>query len=254
MHGICSSYRIFLPLLLLLTSVFTLLAQEKIDEKPTPQIEGADKKLLEMMLKLASDEDEDVIQTIKGLALTGDLRLENFFDLYRQGSVYLWEDAPEGVHPVVVNEETIENDDFDELAPLTHPLSGEKILVDGKQLQPLWDDLTDISPGRKIRKVANSAKFLIRLSSPDLETRMSGVKKSGDPPQNIDAIESLGSIAKNDPDKKVRWLAKESLLLIRLANVIPDQTAEERQAAIVELGKIKSMRALPRLKTLIKEL
>ena len=253
MHGICSSPRIFLPLLLL-TSVYPLQAQQTEDKEPTPASAEADEKLLEMMLKLSSDEDELVIQTIKDLALTGDLRLENFFDLYRQGSVYLWEDAPEGIHPVVVNEETIENDDFDEIAPLTHPLSGEKIIVEGKQLQPLWDDLTDISPGRKIRKVANSAKFLIRLASPDLETRMSGVKKSGDPPQNIDAIESLERISKDDPDKKVRWLAKESQLLIRLAGVIPDQTLEDRQEAIVELGKIKSMRALPRLETLIKEL
>ena len=207
-----------------------------------------------MMLNLASEEDEEVIQTVKDLALTGDLRLENFLELYRQGSVYLLEDAPEGVHPVVVNEETIENDDFDELAPLSHPLTGEKILVDGKQLQPLWDDLTDISPGRSIRKVANSSKFLIRLASPDEEVRLSGVKKSGDPPQNIDAIESLESIAKNDPVEKIRWFAQESILLIRLANVIPGQTVEDRKEAILELGNIKSMRALPRLESLIKEI
>jgi urea transport system permease protein len=251
MLSICSSTRILLPLLAFVATFLNLPAQ-KSEDPQSP--ENGDTKLLDMMKKLGSEDEEEIIKTIKDLALTGDLRLENFFELYRQGSIYIWEDAPEGIHPVVVNEETIENDDMDELAPLTHPITREKILIDGKQAQPLWDDLTETSPSRDLRKIANSSKFLIRLASPDEEIRMSGVKKSGDPPQNIDAIESLETIFKEDPVEKIRWTAKESLLLIRLANVIPDQTVEDQAEAIVELGKIKSMKALPRLKNLVKEI
>ncbi len=43
-------------------------------------------------------------------------------------------------------------------------------------------------------------------------------------------------------------------MLIRLAGVIPDQTPEDKAAAIRRLGEIKSMRALPRLETLIEEI
>ena len=169
MQRLCSIIRFLLVLLLFLKTsaiVFAQTNQATGKEKDSPEI-------LKLMAQLAADEDEAVIQAIKSLALTGNEKLEDFFDLYRQGSVYLWEDAPDGTIKIVVNEETVENDDFDELAPLFHPLTNQPILVEGKQAKPLLEDLTDISPGRQIRKIANSAKFLIRLYSPDPETRSS---------------------------------------------------------------------------------
>ena len=250
MQRLCPNNSILLTLILFLQVSATILAQ-------TNQLEAKEKvepKTLQLMVQLASEEEEEVIQAIKDLALMGDLRLENFFELYRQGSVYLWEGAPEGILKIVVNEETEENDDFDELAPLVHPLTKEPVMIDGEQARPLIEDLTDISPGRKVRKIANSSKFLIRLASPSPEVRMSGVKKAGDPPQNIDAIPSLQRISKEDTDEKIQWTARESLLLIRLAGIIPEQTAKDREAAIHELGNIKSLRALPRLQTLLDEL
>ena len=90
--------------------------------------------------------------------------MEEFFELYRQGSVYNWPDA-EGVPRIVVNKETIMDEDFNEFAPLLDPLSGKPFLVDGKQAKPDLLDLVDISPGRKLRKLVNASKFLIRLFS-----------------------------------------------------------------------------------------
>ena len=46
--------------------------------------------------------------------------------------------------------------------------------MEGKQAKPDFD-LEDISPGRKLRSLVNSSKFLLRLFS-DLEVRSSGVK------------------------------------------------------------------------------
>ena len=83
---------------------------------------------------------------------------------------------------IVVNQETVMDEDFNEFAPLFDPLSGQPFLVNGRQAKPDLLELEDISPGRKLRKLVNASKFLIRLFSPDYETRISGVKKSGDPP------------------------------------------------------------------------
>ena len=107
------------------------------------------------------------------------------------------------------------DDDFNEFAPLVDPLSGKPYLVDGKQAKPDLLDLEDISPGRKIRSLVNSSKFLIRLFSSDYETRISGVKKCGDPPFLSEAVSSLEEIS-NDPeeDEKIRWTASESIALI----------------------------------------
>ena len=208
-----------------------------------------DATLLEQMAKLAGDDAAARKQVLFDLAKSGDSRLEAFLENYRGGSVYLWNEQ------IVVCTETEEDEDFNELAPLTHPLTGEPVLGDdGKQAKPDVLDLGDISPNRDERKVAAQARFFLRLFSPNAEVRLSGAKKCGDPPYNIDAVELLGEIAQKDSDNKIRYTARESQLLIQLSGQVPEQNTEERIEAIRQLGEIKSLRALPRLEALINEL
>ena len=215
----------------------------------SPAGKPSDAALLEQMAKLAGDDAAARKQALFDLAKTGDSRLEVFLENYRGGSVYLWNDQ------IVVCTETEEDEDFNELAPLTHPLTGEPVLGDdGKQAKPDVLDLGDISPNRDERKVAAQAKFFLRLFSPDPEVRLSGAKKCGDPPYNIDAVELLGEIAQKDSDNKIRYTARESQLLIQLSGQVPEQNTEERIEAIRQLGEIKSLRALPRLESLLDEL
>ena len=210
---------------------------------------SSDAALLEQMAKLAGDDAAARKQALFDLAKTGDSRLEAFLENYRTGSVYLWNDQ------IVVCTETEEDEDFNELAPLTHPLTGEPVLGDdGKQAKPDVLDLGDISPNRDERKWAAQGKFFLRLLSPDAEVRLSGAKKCGDPPYNIDAVELLGEIAQKDSDNNIRYTARESQLLIQLSGQLPEQNAEERIEAVRQLGEIKSLRALPRLESLLDEL
>ena len=173
--------------------------------------------LLGLIELLASSEDEVRIEAINELAKSGDPTLEQFFELYRQGSVYNWPDE-DGAVRIVVNLETVMDDDFNEFAPLLEPLTGKPYLVGGKQAKPDLLDLEDISPSRKLRSLVNSSKFLLRLFSPDPEVRLSGIKKCGDPPFIADAMPTLVEIS-NDPtqDEKIRWTAKESMALIRFS-------------------------------------
>ena len=134
------------------------------------QAENGSELSVSSLKVLAEDDDELKAQAITDLAKSGDLRLEKFFELYRQGSVYNWPDE-KGEVRIVVNEETVMDDDFNEFAPLLDPLSGEPFLVEGKQAKPDLLDLEDISPGRKLRSLVNSSKFLLRLFSADLEVR-----------------------------------------------------------------------------------
>ena len=197
---------------------------------------------------LASGDDDLIGQTITNLAKTGDTRLEEFFELYRQGSVYNWPTEDGGIR-IVVNLETEMDEDFNEFAPLFEPLSGRLFLVDGKQAKPDLLDLEDISPGRKLRSLVNSSKFLIRLFSPDYETRISGVKKCGDPPFMTEAMSSLEDIS-NDPkeDEKIRWTASESLALIEFGQKAEDfEGIKSRLVALEKLATLKSLRALARI-------
>ena len=197
---------------------------------------------------LASGDDELISQTITSLAKTGDTRLEEFFELYRQGSVYNWP-TESGDIRIVVNLETVMDDDFNEFAPLIEPLTGKPFLIDGNQAKPDLLDLEDISPGRKLRSLVNSSKFLIRLFSPDYETRISGVKKCGDPPFLTESISTLEDIAKDpEEDEKVRWTANESIALIDFGQKAENfEELKSRLEALEKLSLLNSLRALARI-------
>ena len=197
---------------------------------------------------LASGDDDLIGQTITNLAKTGDTKLEEFFELYRQGSVYNWP-TEDGEVRIVVNLETVMDDDFNEFAPLLKPLTGKPFLIGGKQAKPDLLDLEDISPGRKLRSLVNSSKFLIRLFSPDYETKISGVKKCGDPPFMMEAMTSLEDISNDsEEDEKIRWTANESMALINFGQKADDlKGLNHRMEALEKLAELKSLRALARI-------
>lgn len=205
--------------------------------------------------KLASSDSSIVEEAIINLAKSGDSRLEKFFELYRQGSVYNWPTDSGGIR-IVVNEETVMDDDFNEFAPLLDPLSGLPVILDGKQAKPDLLDLEDISPSRKLRSLVNSSKFLLRLFSQDFETRLSGVKKCGDPSFLPDAIPYLEEISEDiKEDEKIRFTAQESIQLITFAGVIENRKSlSDRLSALEKLGELKSLRAFARIDTFESEL
>jgi urea transport system permease protein len=156
---------------------------------------------------------------------------------------------------VVLCKETTEDEDFNEFCLLSDVLTAEPIIgADGKQVEIPLEELEEIAPSRTERKLANSAKFLVRLSSPDPDVRMSGVKKCGDPPGIIEAVPQLEAISQNDPVKKIRYIAKESLLLIRMSRTSRNQEPQVHLEIVRELGNMKSMRGLPRLQEMFDKL
>ena len=196
--------------------------------------------------------DEDVTTrkaAIMTLAKSGDLRVEPILESYRLGEFYLWNGK------MVLCKETAEDEDFNEFCLLSDVLTAEPILgADGEQMQIPLEELEEISPSRAERKLANSAKFLVRLSSPVPEIRMSGAKKCGDPPGIIEAVSQLEEMAQNDPVKKIRYIANESLLLIRLSRTSLEQDPDAHLDIVHELGEIKSLRGLPRLQEMFDKL
>jgi urea transport system permease protein len=211
---------------------------------------------LGQLIKNLASSDVDLVKNSSGeLAKTGDPRLEKFFELYRQGSVYNWPTESGDVR-IVVNEETIMDDDFNEFAPLLDPLSGEPYLVADVQAKPDLLELEDISPSRKLRSLVNSSKFLLRLFSTDYTVRLSGVKKCGDPSFLPAAIPYLEEIANDETeDEKIRFTAKESIELMILSGAIEaKKSAEDRLFALNKLGDLKSLRAYARLDTFEGEL
>ncbi len=199
--------------------------------------------------KLAGENAAGRKAAIMTLAQSGDLRVEAILESYRLGELYLWNGE------VVLCKETVEDENFNEFCLLSDLLTAELILdADGKQAQIPLEELEEIAPSRAERKLTNSAKFLVRLSSPDPEIRLSGVKKCGDPPGIVAAVPQLEEMSQNDPVTKIRYIAKESLLLIRLSRTSLEQYPQEHLEIIRELGEMKSMRGLPRLQEMFDKL
>jgi urea transport system permease protein len=238
----------------LFISVFFAFTWLKVDAS---QVASPSKNTeLDQLIKNLASSDVDLVKNSIGeLAKTGDPRLEKFFELYRQGSVYNWPTESGDVR-IVVNEETIMDDDFNEFAPLLDPLSGEPYLVADVQAKPDLLELEDISPSRKLRSLVNSSKFLLRLFSTDYTVRLSGVKKCGDPSFLPAAIPYLEDIANDETeDEKIRFTAKESIELMILSGAVEaKKSAEDRLFALSKLGDLKSLRAYARLDTFEGEL
>ena len=206
----------------------------------------ADDAVRAEILRLAHEDPAVRRQAVMALAKTGDQRIEELLESYRMGSIYIWKDRP------VLCEETVADDGMNELAPLSDPLTRRPLMINGRQAVVPVGELTEIIPTRRERRLAARAKFLLRLSSPDAAMRLSGAKKAGDPPGIMESVDLLRDLSENDPDKKVRYTARESLLLLRLNEGTGGE--EGRLRAVRELGEMKSMRALPRLRELLREI
>ena len=215
-----------------------------------PCLAQADDRFLQSEIHKLADDSSTVRKTaIMMLAKSGDPRVEAILESYKLGELYLWNGT------VVRCQETVEDENFNEFCLLSDVLTAQPILnVDGKQTEIPLEELEEMAPSRAERKLTNRAKFLARLSALDPEMRMSGVKKCGDPPGIIEAVPQLEHISQNDPVKKIRYIAKESLLLIRLNQTPLDQNPQAHLEIVRELGEIKSSRGLARLQEMFDEL
>ena len=114
------------------------------------------------LLKLADQNATVRSDVLLTLAKTGNAKLEPVFESYRLGSLYVWDDN--GTARIILCEEIKEDEDFNEIAPLSDPLTRQPILgTDGKQLEILLEELEEISPNRDERKLASQDKFFLRL-------------------------------------------------------------------------------------------
>ena len=223
--------------------IFTLLLISQALSVVLPSAAQSNEEFIRSEIQKLADESRAVRKTaVMALAQSGDMRVEPILESFKLGELYLWDDA------VVLCKEMLEDDDYNEFCRLSDVLTGEPMLdASGKPYEIPIEELQEIAPSRAERKLTNNAKFLVRLSSPDKEIRMSGAKKCGDPPGIIESISQLAEMSKNDPVKKIRYIAKESLLLIRLNLTSLEKDSGAHLAIVSELGKMKSMRGLPRL-------
>ena len=205
-------------------------------------VANGDQKILREMSRLADEDAAVRADALESLVALRDPRLPGFLESYRIGAIFHWSGR------LVRCEKTLQEDDGSQSAPLSDPLTGEPLLADGEQIVVPVEELDEVSPGRRERRVVRNAIFMLEIWSTDAQKQLMAVKKCGDL-RRVKAIPELEKIAADTSlDRKVRFIARESVLLIRLDSNALDLTPDDRLSAAVVLGEMSSIRALGVLK------
>ena len=190
---------------------------------------------IETLLRQLADSDAEIREeTLLKLIETGDQRLVRILGDYRLGSLYLWHEQ------VVLGLELRQNNDLDEFVHMGDLFSREPLMTAAGEpvIVPL-EETECIEPSRKERKAALSAIMQLELYAPDTDQRLEAVRKSG-LGRNVPGLnEILLKLSENDPKKAVRKSALESISLLKLRY----GTDEEKTAAVVALGEMRSVRS-----------
>ena len=220
--------------LLLSSSAFS---QETQDEEAQRQIQGL------------ADPRADIRRDVIGaLGRTRDEQAAKLLQAFQQGNLFVWKDR------VVLCVEVQSGGSGRRLAPLSDPLTRQPLLdTAGKPLVVDAKELRELTPTRQERRlVSNVIRFLQDFGSSDPEKRLAAVRRLGDS-RNTEFLEPLEQVAQTDPDKRVRRTARESALLIRVSADIPGQTPEDRLAAVLALGEMRSRRGQAVLRELVQQ-
>ncbi|WFB36924.1 urea ABC transporter permease subunit UrtB [Kiritimatiellota bacterium B12222] len=192
---------------------------------------------------LASRKSSERSDAIAALVATGDSRMVLFFDAYRMGSIYLLDGEP------YIGGDVITDNNLDQFVTLTHVLTGEAVVDEAGALTlvPL-SNTENLSPNRKERIRVRSVSMLLNLSSPEVDARLNAAKRAGSAPFSPEAIPLLEKMSVEDPSKKVRHTAAESLALLQLGT---SRDENVRMEAIRNLGQLESLRALSLLEDML---
>lgn len=203
-------------------------------------VSAVDEPIKEHIQQLASRNASERSEAIDALVETGDERLGPFFEAYRNGRIYLKDSEP------YVGGHIITDNQLNQFVTLTHALTGESILNDKNEPEHVsLFDLENLYPNRQERVRARSIGIFLALTSADFKIRLDAANRSGSSPYQEEAIPLLQELSENDPSKKVRRIAKESMHLIQLELAAEE---ESRTLAIRELGELGSLRALSRVR------
>lgn len=189
---------------------------------------------------LADDAEDAGISFIARLEGIGGVTVNDIFESYRLGTLYLWNGQ------MVFTDGIVEDENYEkQMKPVDiftrKPVGGKDLLVPLKEV-------TVFSAGRAERKALSSAKTLVELSLPDTGTVLAAIRRISSDERKNDALPILERLYEESPSGKIRKTAGESASIIRLQN--PEDTKGLIKAAKI-LGEIRSLRSLPFLEELV---
>jgi urea transport system permease protein len=195
-----------------------------------------DDEIRKQVQRLADKNADERQEAIETLGRTPDPRLARLLQSFLEKKLYAFKKQvvfSEGRDPL-----------GEQMATLRDPLTGKELLdAKGQPLVVKADELRELRPTRPEAQLAqNVIRFLQDYASPDAEKRTAAARRLGES-RNAAFLETLEKIADSDADGRTRRTAREGALLIRVAGEVADQPADQRLAAVTDLGKLHSVPA-----------
>ncbi len=192
--------------------------------------------------QLRDNYDLDIhIQAIKNLEKIGGDVVFNIFEEYRVGNLYVFNNkivSSDGIHQ--------DNNYVKNIKP-TDIYTG-KYIKDKYFMIPI-KSVEKISAGRKEKKELSKSKLNIQLTLSNDELVISALKRltfRG----GIESLEILEKLFITTDSKKIKSITMENISLIKLKS---DFNWKVKEEAIINLGDIRSLKAYPLLKNLLKK-
>ena len=201
--------------------------------------ELGDAALRSELIKL-SDSDRQIRQSaIASLTSSRDGRLVSVLEAYRLGSLHLW-----GDQLVLLREISSGANKF----VLLDALSGEPLRDRTGKITAAKSELMTLIAARSERQLVVKAIRVLKLYAPEQADRLAAVRKFGDL-RNVEFLTPLQEVVEKETNRQVRFRARESIALIRLATA--DGSLKERREAAEQLGDMASARGGPLLEKLL---
>jgi len=222
-----------------------LIAFVRLASSEEPVAPGKGQGLSSYLQSIASTDPTIQEDSLRALAEMGDPAAFPLLDALNDGSLQIWKDASGGTKVVILKK--VQEQDGQEKVHLLDPLTGETLNKETNKETDVENDLEMVSIKTDTgRRLLRSALDGLKLFDRSAEIRRSGATKignSGDP----SALPMLERALAQETNRWARHAMEEAIAQIRLADPDP---AIRRQAAL-NLGEIKGLESLPRLRSLL---
>jgi urea transport system permease protein len=210
-----------------------------------PVVPGKGQGLSSYLQSIASTDPVIQEDGLKALNEMVDPSAFPLLDALNDGSLYIWKNASGGAKVVILKK--VQDQTGQEKILLLYPLTGETLNKETDQEVDIDNDLDMVSVKTDIgRRLLRSALERLKLFDRSAQTRTSAATKIGNS-GDLSALPILEQALTKETDRWAKHAMEEAINQIRLA--YPDPVIR-RQAAL-NLGDIKGLESLPRLKSLL---
>ena len=205
----------------------------------------ADEGARDLITRIASSDKETRQRGLDEVGANREGQLLSFLEAFQLGQIYRYQKQ-------VVWCPALQTVEGKSIAPLSDPLTGEELQVDGARQVVAKSELEAVGPRRRERRLIMNLVRMLQLFSSDDDVRLAAAVKVGSV-RKIEVLADLELALERETDAKIQHVMRESRSLIQLGAPVDEVSDEIRLEAARNLGTLCSARGGALLKELLQK-